>query len=87
MVLCRKPLSIGVPVNPTRAALGSAFDIRLPRIPYWVRWASSTMTMTLSEAFKHVQFAVRDVQCLLEFLNSGHDRAARASCKQAAQVA
>ena len=51
MVLRLNPLSMGVPVNPSRTAFGSAVDIRAPRMPYCVRWASSTMTITSSDAF------------------------------------
>ena len=51
MVLRLKSFSIGVPVKPTITALGSALDMRPPRMPYCVRWASSTMTMTFSDAF------------------------------------
>ena len=52
MVLRPNPLSMGVPVKPTSTALGSAWAILAPSSPYWVRWASSTMMMTLSEAFR-----------------------------------
>src|SRR5882724_1109437 len=36
---------MGVPVRPNRNAFGSAWRILRPRLPSWVRWASSTMTM------------------------------------------
>ena len=39
-------------MKPTSTALGSAWAILAPSSPYWVRWASSTMMMTLSEAFR-----------------------------------
>ena len=46
-------LLIGVPVKPKKKALGRAVLIFSPRLPSWVLWASSTISMMLSLAFKH----------------------------------
>ena len=39
----------GVPVKAIRGALGSAVFMAAPRVPYWVRCASSARTMILSD--------------------------------------
>ena len=78
---------MGVPVNPTRTALGSARDSFAPRCPYWVRWASSTMTTMLSARFERLRFTPGRGQDLLELLNGGHHRPPRAGGQQPAEVA
>ena len=66
------PLSIGVPVNPISVAFGSALDMRAPRMPYWVRWASSTMTMTFSEGFRTSSSPSGRVEGVFKLLDGGH---------------
>ena len=45
-------LFMGVPVRPKKNALGSPVRICIPRFPYWVRCASSTITTMLSLSFR-----------------------------------
>lgn len=49
-VRCSSPAINGVPVKPRKLALGSARRMFSASVEYWVRWASSVMTMMSSRA-------------------------------------